>query len=634
MSSYFAQFRLGHRLLIIVLLFAVPFTALTAWLINRSFETEIAFAEKELAGCAYVQAIDHLQHNLVRWPLVAKKLTDGDLAALRTAIDESFATLQAIHAKHAALLGFDTAAGDSAANRPDQLAARWAKLTKPEEAIVLLDDAKNFLGEVLIHSNLILDPETTTYYLMDLSTTAMLKWQEKIYRLAHDYAAALESAKHDGAALQEFTIGAAILSRVNAATVADDVKNALADNSGTHFADDTFKTRLTDSARRFAKGELILNTLFQQVANGEQPMVSDMLTAVKTAYITSEELHTAALGGLEHLLNQRIAANRHDRHIALLSLLGLLTFAGGSTWVVARGLNQQLRNLIEELTANAGHLKALALEVTGSSQNTAKASSSQAASLEETSATLEELTSTAKLNADCATRGKDLAGSMSRVSDVGSRDVERMARAMQAIKESSDNIAAIVKTIDEIAFQTNILALNAAVEAARAGEAGAGFAVVADEVRALAQRSAQSARETAQRIDDSIHKSREGAEITAAVTTAFSELTGKAREAHALMNEIATASAEQSQGISQLNKAVNNLDATTQESAAVSEETASSAQELTTHAHELEGVVHHLQALIAGRAGQAANRPDAPTFKAPPTPEKKSPARRVPHLAA
>ena len=176
-----------------------------------------------------------------------------------------------------------------------------------------------------------------------------------------------------------------------------------------------------------------------------------------------------------------------------------------------------------------------------------------------------------------------------------------MASAMDAIKLSSDNIAKIIKTIDEIAFQTNILALNAAVEAARAGEAGAGFAVVAEEVRALAQRSAQAAHETAEKIEDSIGKSQQGIVFSAKVSASLEEILGKARQVDDLIAEIATSSREQSQGIGQISTAVSQMDKVTQTNAAAAEESAAAAQELSAQATTLKSCVQGLLGLVNGR---------------------------------
>jgi methyl-accepting chemotaxis protein len=177
----------------------------------------------------------------------------------------------------------------------------------------------------------------------------------------------------------------------------------------------------------------------------------------------------------------------------------------------------------------------------------------------------------------------------------------------KAIKVSSDDIAKIIKTIDEIAFQTNILALNAAVEAARAGEAGMGFAVVADEVRNLAQRGAQAAKETAGKIEGAITKSGQGVELTGKVAQALNDIVTKVRQVDELVAEVAGASREQTQGIAQINTSVGEMDKVTQSNAASSEETAAAAQELNAQAETMRESVAELLRLVGG------NRRPAPT---------------------
>ena len=196
-----------------------------------------------------------------------------------------------------------------------------------------------------------------------------------------------------------------------------------------------------------------------------------------------------------------------------------------------------------------------------------------------------------------------------------------MIQAMDAIKASSDDVAKIIKTIDEIAFQTNILALNAAVEAARAGEAGMGFAVVADEVRNLAQRSAQAAKETAAKIEAAIDKTHLGVEVSAKVVQSLNEIVAKVRIVDELVAEVAGASSEQSQGISQINIAVGEMDKITQSGAATAEEAAAAASEMTAQAESMKHAVDGLLKLVGGGGGHAVAGAVAPPRAKPAKPD-------------
>jgi len=177
-----------------------------------------------------------------------------------------------------------------------------------------------------------------------------------------------------------------------------------------------------------------------------------------------------------------------------------------------------------------------------------------------------------------------------------------MSQAMQALKDSSNDIAKIIRAIDEIAFQTNILALNAAVEAARAGEAGMGFAVVADEVRNLAQRSAQAAKETAAKIDGAITSTAQGVQISAKVADTLGEIVAKVRQVDDLVSEVASASKEQTTGIVQINAAVGQMDKVTQSNAASAEECAAAAEELNAQAATMKQAVGELTRLVTSSA--------------------------------
>jgi methyl-accepting chemotaxis protein len=279
-----------------------------------------------------------------------------------------------------------------------------------------------------------------------------------------------------------------------------------------------------------------------------------------------------------------------------------------------------LEESIRVIDAASAQEESSAREISTASQRLAEGASEQAASLEETSATLEEISSMTRRNAEHAGNAETIAAETRIAADHGAADMQEMVRAMGEIKTASDNIARIIKTIDEIAFQTNILALNAAVEAARAGEAGAGFAVVADEVRSLARRSALAARETADRITASIQKSEHGVRVSTKVSASLNDIADKARRMNDLVREIAGGSKEQSEGISQVNTAVGQLDTVTQSNAAAAEQSASASEELSAQSVELKAAVGRLVVIVSGAGRLAAKAAPAAALPPPPAP--------------
>lgn len=279
--------------------------------------------------------------------------------------------------------------------------------------------------------------------------------------------------------------------------------------------------------------------------------------------------------------------------------------AGGAafliSFIIVRSTTRALTGISGALSDGSAQVASAAGQVSAASQTLANGSSEQAASIEETSSSLEELSSMTKRNAENAQKANELAREARMVAERGAEDMQAMSSAMQSIKTSSNDIAKIIKTIDEIAFQTNILALNAAVEAARAGEAGLGFAVVADEVRNLAQRSAQAAKETAAKIEGATRSTTQGVQISTKVAEVLNEIVAKVRQVDKLAAEVAGASQEQTLGITQINTAVGQMDSVTQSNAANAEESAAAAQELNAQALAMKHAVVELLTMVGGQ---------------------------------
>ena len=261
---------------------------------------------------------------------------------------------------------------------------------------------------------------------------------------------------------------------------------------------------------------------------------------------------------------------------------------------IASWFNTFVGNLEEVITKvkhSSEQVDSSTKEVAEGAQGLSQATQEQASAIEEVAATIEEMTSSIKHNAENATDGRQKATEMVRMANVSGESAQELVRGMSEISEASKKIGDIIVTVNEVAFQTNLLALNAAVEAARAGEHGKGFAVVAEEVRALAQRSADAARQIKSLIEDTVNKISAGDVMVKKSGESLEEIIKHIQELSQVMEEIAAASSEQASGVDELNRAITQIDTTTQQNASTVEELASTSDSLSSEAKELANTV-------------------------------------------
>jgi len=280
-------------------------------------------------------------------------------------------------------------------------------------------------------------------------------------------------------------------------------------------------------------------------------------------------------------------------------------------------MHARLEDMVRQIRAGAVHVERVAGDIVTGSRELAQRASTQAATLEETAATMEEMSATVANNSANALRASELAASGARAAANGAGAMAEVGATMDSISESAQRMSGIVAVIDEIAFQTNLLSLNAAVEAARAGASGRGFAVVAGEVRHLANRSAGSAREIRQLIEEALARVRTGARVAGDAGAAVKEVAAGAGQVAAIMAEISAASREQSTGVEQLSRSLVSIDEATRHDADLAGHSLASTAEL------------ERQAVGLGRLVAAFRL--APGATAPALPEQ---SRATPRLAA
>ncbi len=279
----------------------------------------------------------------------------------------------------------------------------------------------------------------------------------------------------------------------------------------------------------------------------------------------------------------------------------------------------KLHDTIATILGRADSLRASGSEITQASNDLSKRTEQQAASLEETAAALDEITATVKKTADGAVEARTIVSQAKADAEASGKVVQDAVVAMTRIEESSRQISQIIGVIDEIAFQTNLLALNAGVEAARAGESGKGFAVVASEVRALAQRSAEAAKEIKGLIAASTNQVAQGVERVGETGRALARIAQQVAQINGVVTEITASAQEQATGLNQVNAAVNQMDQVTQQNAAMVEEATAAAHALHEETDALSNLIAQFKVGDTGRQAQTAPRRAAPVKIQAPT---------------
>nr|MBF0223712.1 HAMP domain-containing protein [Desulfobulbaceae bacterium] len=327
------------------------------------------------------------------------------------------------------------------------------------------------------------------------------------------------------------------------------------------------------------------------------------------------------IGTMAKTLN-RFADNLKDEVVTILNHLaeGDLTFKASPKDVedmignALKKTGDDLNRIVGEILAATEQIAAGAGQVSDASQSLSQGATESAAALEQITSSMTEMGSQTTTNAENASQANQLSSQAKHAAETGNEQMQNMVSAMGEINDAGQSISKIIKVIDEIAFQTNLLALNAAVEAARAGRHGKGFAVVAEEVRNLAARSAKAAKETAELIEGSVAKTKNGTDIANKTAESLAEIVSAVTKVTDLVGEIASASNEQAEGISQVNSGLGQIDQVTQQNTASAEEGAAAAEELSSQAM-------HLKALMN-------------TFKVKGSSTKSIPRQALPHQAS
>lgn len=322
------------------------------------------------------------------------------------------------------------------------------------------------------------------------------------------------------------------------------------------------------------------------------------------------------------------------RNLAFMLGIIFIVIIGVVAVLLGNFVSKPIINAVETIGEGSNQVVSASNEIASAATSLADGSTQQASAVEEVSATVEESTAIINQSSENAREADILAKGANEAAKEGNDKIQELVSSMVKTTESSEQIAKIVKTIDEIAFQTNLLALNAAVEAARAGEHGLGFAVVADEVKNLAQRSANAAKETTEIIEETVNQIKDGSNIADATNESFQTILDGIKKTSDLISEIAVSSREQAEGMNQIASSMGNIDEVTQQNASTSEESAAAAEELSAQSISMLNSINALASVVgidvADESSNQAPTPRRTRTKAPaPRQVSHKPAPRV-----
>ena len=606
----FRALRFRAKAGLISLVFILPTLFVSMQYFNGKADS-IAFSASERVGVTYLkEALPVLQAMQRQRRLAVLEAVAGtappDLAEARAQVESAMEKLAVVETAHGAALGTQKAHAallEKARALPSAGAGMGKVFEGHSEAVAKVME---LISAATDGSNLTLDPDLDTFYLMDASMVVLPAAIESVSRLRGLALAVAAGTPATAAVLKDMNaqetvgdlldirleatqaklrpihpefMGAAGIDQARVAMqkfheVAGSASNADQINAaGSMTLDALFSVQ-----RKLAdKLDMLLEVRVSQLQTARNLTAGVLLVGLALAAYFFFSFQKVLEGGLREVA----------RHIDAMRDGDLTTVprAWGSDEVakLMNSLHQMqasLRRIVSQVRGASDSIVTASTQIAGGAMDLASRTEQSAANLQQTASTMEEVAATVKNNEAKVDSATKLADTNAQAAVRGGQIIAQVENTMQGINQSSGKIGEIIGTIDGIAFQTNILALNAAIEAARAGEQGRGFAVVASEVRALAQRSSAAAREIKGLIQASVEQAEAGSRVVREAGGTIQAIVASAQRVSVLLAEVSVGAREQSQGVDQSCKSVQQIDAVTQQNAALVEQTAAAAGSL------------------------------------------------------
>lgn len=657
------QFRLSlaKKFTLILALF-VAITVAVLYLLVNSYNEPINFGLQEKKGNAYQRPVEKLLQNiLIHRVLAQRALLEGKdnqsgLAEIEATIDKNFDEVKQVNEQLITDLQFDEK-GLASRKREhvkfENILKEWNALKtnigtlKPTEVSDqhshLISDLRTVIAHLGDTSNLILDPDLDSYYLMDITLLALPQTQDRIQSLIVELEPILRHKTFTEEERIKASVFVAMMKESDLGRITGDFQTVLNEDPNFYGVSPTLEPTLSPVHKKFVADYEALIQITEKIAKGEAVPLEQFIQISDTALSSSFEYWQTSANELDNLLDIRVKSYQHMKYRSvILSIIGML-LALAIAWLFMRYIVKTLRGIVDTLSRSSSEVSNASGRTATSATELSEASIEQASSLQETMASVEEISAMVSQNAESASKTQTAVNANQKSSEDGSRSVEEMIDAISEIKVTNEEILTQMKSsnkefgeivkiiseigdktnvINEIVFQTKLLSFNASVEAARAGEHGKGFAVVAEEVGNLAQMSGNAAKEITDMLSDSVKKVNSivhdsttrvdqlvevgkdkvamGQTTAERCQKALNEITESARTVTSMITEIAHASKEQAQGIQEINKAISQLDQVTQQNSAVAQQSSTQSEQLNAQATSLATAVKELVVFVEG----------------------------------
>lgn len=650
----------------------VSITAGVLYMLVQSKNEPINFGSQEMLGNIYQRPVENTLLAIVQHRIFSQRARQNDensrakLSLLKSKVDEGFDEIRKAHEELGEALQFTTTGLSSRKREHIQLSTvieEWQKLKSNETAMSanesndlhahLISDLKTMIAHLGDTSNLILDPDLDSYYLMDITLLALPQIQERIQNFIVEIEPVLRKKDISTEDRIKASVFSAMMKESDLARVTGDFGTVMNEDPNFYGITPTLSTKLLPAHKKFVSAYESLIHLSERISKGEIESIDHFNQITENALTESFDYWNVAVSQLDVLIDTRVSSYKSQKNMGLLfSTLGVF-LAICIAWVFLSQLVRRLREVTESLNQSGHHVAAAAEESATSSAKLSSASSQQARSLQDTMASVVQISAMVNQNSDSTVKAQEMVVSNQVAAEHGVKSARDMVVAINEIKKTNDEILNQMesssrefseilkiiseigdktKVINEIVFQTKLLSFNASVEAARAGEHGKGFAVVAEEVGSLAQMSGKAADEITEmlsksvdRVNSIVHQTESkvdqlveigrnkiviGESTALKCKEALEKLGSNATSMNQMISQISIASKEQSQGIVEINKAMSHLDVATQENSSLSQKTSSQAEQLKVEAEHLESTVENLLVFVDGTSGnQNLNAP-------------------------